>query len=205
MGNSISYFIMTQKAFESLNFVQKTFDISFDTTEKTQPLVNQKLSQIVQKENKNSKEMDTYYFNANYTLVQTQKDQIDTANIILGTLAGGIILIGIMNYCNTILANQMVRKREFAIMENIGLTKKQRWHMIFLEGMCYWMINMIGLLTVGSAAISILGMLIKKKLLYFHFVYPVNGIIILALVMFGVNFVLAKILYNENSIVNNIK
>lgn len=205
MGNSISYFIMTQKAFESLNFVQKTFDISFDTTEKTQPLVNQKLSQIVQKENKNSKEMDTYYFNANYTLVQTQKDQIDTANIILGTLAGGIMLIGVMNYCNTILANQMVRKREFAIMENIGLTKKQRWHMIFLEGMCYWMINMIGLLTVGSAAISILGMLIKKKLLYFHFVYPVNGIIILALVMFGVNFVLAKILYNENSIVNNIK
>ena len=159
-------------------------------------MINQKLQQLVQQENRKSGEMDTFYVHANYTILQAEQNRIDTANIILGALAYGIMLIGILNYCHTILANQSIRKREFATMISIGLTKKQLWKMLMWEGMYYWVMIMGGLVTIGSLIVIVLARMIQKKLLYFKFVYPLTQIVLFAVIMLAINFVLTTIIYS---------
>lgn len=198
MGNNINYFIMTEEAFDKLNFSQKVFDISFDVKESQEEFVNQKLLQIVQKENLRSGEMDTYYLEANYTLLETEKNRIQTGNVILGSLTVIILLVGIMNYTNTVVADYTTRKRELAIMESIGLTKNQLWKMIFLEGLCYWIITIIGMLSIGSIIIYTLGILIKQKLLYFKFVYPWKQLLFMAFILLIIDSIFSINLYCKN-------
>ena len=107
-------------------------------------------------------------------------------------------LVGIMNFTNTIVADHAARKRELAIMESIGLTKNQLWKMIFLEGFCYWIITMAGVLSIGTIIIYILGTLIKQKLLYFRFVYPWKQLLFVAVILLVIDVIFAMSLYCKN-------
>lgn len=187
IGNNINYFIMTENAFQKLGFPGKVFDISFDVKEgQEDAIVNQKLVRLVQKENQNAGMMDTYYLNANYTLLEAEQNRIQASNRILGGLSAVILVIGIMNYGNTLWAGMSVRRKELAVMESLGLTKDQRWKMIFLEGMGYWMIVMAAVVTAGSGFLWLLGKAVAARLQYFRFVYPWQILLILAAVLIGV-------------------
>jgi putative ABC transport system permease protein len=56
-----------------------------------------------------------------------------------GTLAFIIGIIGILNFINTILTSILTRRRELAILQSIGMTRKQLVAMLCLEG-CYYAI-----------------------------------------------------------------
>ena len=46
-------------------------------------------------------------------------------------------LIGMLNFINSVLTNIVTRRKEFAMMEAIGMTKKQLLQMLILEGIYY--------------------------------------------------------------------
>lgn len=200
IGNNINYFIMTEKGFAKLGFPEKIFDISFDISgDEDDAVINQKLSQLVQKENQKSGVMDTFYLEANYTLLESEQNRIDTANIILGGLSLVIFVIGIMNYGNMLSAALSVRRKEIAVMQSLGLTKSQLWRMVFYEGIGYWVIVISATLTAGSTVIWFLGKAIKRKLLYFKFIYPWQTLFILFIVLFGICFVFSCANYLKNT------
>lgn len=205
MGNNINYFIMTKKAFNKLGFSEKTFDISFDSVKNKDTGINQKLSQIVQNENEKSADMDTYYLNANYLLLDSEKSRINTARLMLGALAFVISMIGMMNYANTLISEYASRKCELAVMQSIGLDRRQLWKMVFLEGCFYSMIAIIGLILAGSPAICGLGAAIRKKLAYFKFIYPWKLLIVLSLMLFIINLIIAVVMYRKSQDFTEIK
>lgn len=185
LGNNTNYFIMTERAFDRLGFSKKIFDISFDADKDyDKTLLDQRLSQLVQSENRKAAVMDMYYLRANYMLLETEQNRIDTANVILGGLSAIILVIGIMNYANMLFASLAVRRKEFAIMQSLGLTRGQLWKLIFFEGMSCWLLVMLFTGTAGSGVIWSLGMAIRQKLLYFEFVYPWQTMLMLALTLF---------------------
>lgn len=65
-------------------------------------------------------------------------------------------LVGILNFFNTFLTNIMARKHEIAVMESIGMTKKQVIGMLVTEGI---------IITVGSAVITLLLCLLMSPLM----------------------------------------
>ena len=163
---------------------EKTFDISFDIEEsEDDAVINQKLVQLIQKENQKVGIMDTFYLEANYTLLESEQNRIDTANIILGGLSLVILVIGIMNYGNMLSAALSVRRKEIAVMQSLGLTKSQLWKMIFYEGIGYWGILILAILPTGSTVIWFLGEAIKNRLLYFKFIYPWKSLFTLSVIM----------------------
>lgn len=198
MGNNINYFIMTKKAFNKLGFSEKTFDISFNSVKNKDTGINQKLSQIVQNENEKSADMDTYYLNANYQLLDSEQSRIKVARLMLGALAFVISMIGIMNYANTLISEYASRKCEFAVMQSIGLDRRQLWKMVFLEGCFYSIIAIIGLILAGSPAICGLGAAIRKKLVYFKFIYPWKLLIVLSIMLFIINLIIAVVMYRKS-------
>lgn len=200
IGNNINYFIMTKEAFQKLRFTEKVFDMSFDTKEDAQVDVNQKLSQIIQQENVKWREMgtDTFYLRTSYTILLAEQNRIHMSNTILSVLVIVIFVIGVMNFANTLATNHEVRKKEIAIMESIGLTSKQKKQMIFMEGIFYWLMILVGLLSLGSVVIWILGKAIAEKLLYFKFVYPWKLLFVLAVVLLVINMVLVWRMYSRD-------
>lgn len=65
-------------------------------------------------------------------------------------------LVGILNFFNTMITGILARRREFAILQSIGMTSKQLLQMLILEGSYY---------TLGSAFWAILLCLLAKPLI----------------------------------------
>lgn len=96
--------------------------------------------------------------------------------------------IGILNFINTMSANILNRKKEFASMEAVGATRRQVRGMIVWEGFWYFASTMTLALTVDSAADVLLFAAIQNSLGFGAFYYPVVPLalyILLALVLCG--------------------
>ena len=139
--------------------------------------------QVIQAENQSGQSMDTVYLNANSDILKGKQEEIQTANLILGVLSATVFFVGVMNYFNTIFTSLVGRAKEFAILEAIGMTRVQLWKMLLLEGVYYWVIIAVAMATAGSALLWALGSLIKKKLLYFQFIYPWKAMLVMALLL----------------------
>lgn len=86
------------------------------------------------------------------TMVQGQMQELLGTVTLVGTLLAAMIgLIGILNYVNTLLTGMVTRKREFAMMEAIGMTKRQLVGMLTVEGVCYAGITIVCSLLLSSA------------------------------------------------------
>lgn len=78
--------------------------------------------------------------------------------IILYSLTGVIALVGLINIINTMSMNVILRRREFAMMRALGMTKRQLRSVILTEGFYYGFIS--------SLAGSIAGVLLVYWLYY---------------------------------------
>lgn len=115
-------------------------------------------------------------------------------------------LIGVLNFINTMITNIMSRKQEFAMIEAVGMTRKQLQKMIILEGFYYGVIITIVNLTFGSMA-TFLGFNIMK-LRYSVYAYPVGALIISILIVFLITSIVPLIVYHnvsKDSIVERIR
>ncbi len=71
--------------------------------------------------------------------------------MLVGTgLCGMIGLIGILNFINVIITGIAGRKREFAMMEAIGMTRRQLVGMLMAEGVCYALLSAVASLLLGT-------------------------------------------------------
>jgi len=85
-------------------------------------------------------------------------------NLILilgGSLSIIIGLIGLLNFINSILTTIIARKKEFAILQSIGMTNKQLLRLLIYEGLLYSGITSLMSIILGS----LFSFVILKKLL----------------------------------------
>ena len=124
LGNQINYFIMTEEACEKLTFLKKLLIFLLTSKqEKTMCLSIRKLSRLIQKENKDSGTMDTFYLNANYTLLESETKQ--NSKQLISCRRTLCLHSGDWNFelWEYIVSAFAVRRREFAIMQSLGLTR----------------------------------------------------------------------------------
>ncbi len=87
--------------------------------------------------------------------VEEEYKSTRTTIISIGFVLVGILsLIGLLNYANTIIASIMVRKREFAMLEAVGMTGKQQIFSMVREGLGYFVWTAI-VSTVLSTVVNI--------------------------------------------------
>lgn len=83
-------------------------------------------------------------------IIKSRQDYINqmdrfilTLKVVGFSLSGILGLIGILNFTNMMATSIMIRKREFAILQSIGMTKKQLKKMLMFEGLYVMMIAII--------------------------------------------------------------
>ena len=106
----------------------------------------------------------------------------------LEILGGGIslilILIGVVNYINVMITGVYTRKTELAVLESVGMTKRQIRKMLMYEGMFYGIITIVLVASLGSLMMLGTAKMCMKLADYAIFHYPIGLLVGVAAVLF---------------------
>ena len=116
---------------------------------------------------------------------EEMQEYLITAKVLGTGLSVILLLVGVMNFVNTMVVNVNTRRYELAVLESIGMTKRQIKRMLFMEGFYYWGVSLSLAVTIGTAIFILLYMIFSKVAYYAVFSYPfiplvlVSGLVLL--------------------------
>lgn len=106
-------------------------------------------------------------------IIQDFKSSMTSMNILTSGISLTLILIGIINFINVMLTGVWSRRTELAVMESVGMTKKQVRKMLMSEGLCYAFISILLIGSVGNVIIYFVVKLAMHIADYAVYNYPV--------------------------------
>ncbi len=94
-------------------------------------------------------------YTAKSTLIEHYQEQT-RANTVMGFAISLIIaFVGILNFINSMLTAIVSRQKEFAMIQSIGMTKRQLRCMLIDEGLCYAVSTLAASYVLGTLGIAI--------------------------------------------------
>ena len=141
--------------------------------------INEILSQVI----KNNNDIQFKSF------IETEKElenDFKGIKIVAFSLVIAIAIISLVNYINTILASVIARKREFGILQAIGVSNKQLFSMLNFEGWFYLSISTVVAVVLGSTLGYLIVKLIENEAVFVNYKYPiilVGGIILVVVII----------------------
>lgn len=110
-----------------------------------------------------------------------------------------LVLIGLINFVNVMLTSVYTRSRELAILESVGMTKKQIKKMLISEGMIYAAVTVALIWTAGSGMMYGVGALAKRLADYAVMNYPFAAVLLLTALIGGICFIVPVFIFREIS------
>ena len=111
-----------------------------------------------------------------YDIKNKETSEFQTSISSLKVLTSGIsivlILIGILNFINVMLTGVYTRRKELAVLESVGMTKKRIRTMLMFEGVYYAVITICLILTLGNAVLYLVATIARNIADYAVFYYP---------------------------------
>lgn len=117
-----------------------------------------------------------------YSSRQTKENEFKgMQNMVL--IVGGVLsliigLIGVLNFINSMLTSILTRKREFAMLQSIGMTSKQLRKMLIAEGLMYTASSGALSLALGVGVSALLANTVAKSLWFFTYQFTLLPLII---------------------------
>lgn len=169
---------ISQAALQELFPQYRVFRVAFDTDGQQDENILQELKQI-------TASRSNIYIISRYERREEMRDYLVTANVLGTGLSVILLLVGVMNFVNTMVVNVSTRRYELAILESVGMTKRQIKRMLALEGCYYWGVSLSLVATIGTAIFIGLYVIFSQLASYAVFSYPfiplvlVSGLVLL--------------------------
>lgn len=149
-GNSeefLSFYLPTDtfKEFYPDNTIRKVF---FDVAEVDQQQAEQMLIDYKSSEDK------SLTFKSKSTLMEHYNEQTRASTIMALSISLIIAFVGILNFINSMVTAIVSRQKEFAMIQSIGMTKRQLRIMLIFEGLYYAGSTLIASYILGSLAVG---------------------------------------------------
>ena len=181
IGSGIIYFLAGEEGFQKLGLTEQTFEIELEADPEYEPALKATLTRITGdynrshdliSESSNEVKLGSLNMYAKSDELEARKEYISSSRTAMGALCILLILMGLVNYVNVTLTGLAMRRKEFAVLESIGMTRRQLKRMLLLEGVFYSLIVTVLLLTAGTGALYAFGAVMNEKIVYFVFRYP---------------------------------
>ncbi|MCI9079996.1 MAG: ABC transporter permease [Lachnospiraceae bacterium] len=143
ISSNFSYYVSADEFKENLS-EQLLMSFLFDTKEGQEDNMEKFL------ENYTSEEEPLMSYESRKTYEESFNEIIGMITVTGTGLSGIIGLIGILNFINVIVTSITTRKREFAMMEAIGMTKRQLKGMLRAEGIFYSVLSILFSFVAGT-------------------------------------------------------
>lgn len=99
--------------------------------------------------------------------------------LLLGGLLCAIIgLVGVLNFFNAIMTGILSRKREFAVLQAVGMTKRQLKAMLVYEGLFYALSSALSALVLSFVMNPLIGDLLENMFWFFSAKFTIVPVII---------------------------
>jgi len=148
----------------------------------------------------------------NYTSKQTSVNEFsgmkNTVVLIGGALSFIIGLIGILNFINTILTGIITRRKEIAMLQSIGMTRRQLRNMLCCEGLYYTLGTGILSLVFGALLSLIIVRAFCNMLWFFSYHFIMWPLLLILPLLFVLGVAIPLILYamtDKQSIVERLR
>lgn len=149
------YYIFNQFVLSSQNLKSNLSNVNamyyaYNVADEHEDIMEQFISDYTEK-------VMTEYDYESRQLLEEDLDSYKQMFLLLGGILSIVIgLIGVLNFLNVMLTNIVIRKREFAMLQSIGMTGKQLTQMLVTEGLIY---------ALGSILWAVLALLLTKSVL----------------------------------------
>lgn len=150
----------------------------------------------------------TMNYKSKFTVIAGLTDIRNTIITIGGTLSLIIGIIGILNFINSILTSILTRRKEFAVLQSIGMTRRQLMTMLRLEGCYYAALTAVSsiLLSIGSSLFIVRPLC--EQIWFFSFNFNFWPLVIILPLLFVLGALMPNIMYyttKKQSIVERLR
>lgn len=142
------------------------------------------------------------------TYINEFEDMANTYKIVGYGLSFVLGLIGILNFNNVIMTNIISRKREFAILESVGMTKNQLKKLVKLEGLYYALLTIFIVVVIGLPITKKLVTLLAGGTMIFSYKFTMLPIILTLPILLTISVVMPRLCYlkvNKESVVELLR
>lgn len=176
---------ISQTALRELFPQHRVFRVTFDTDGQQDESILQELKLITASHSN----IDVI---SRYERREEMRDYLITAKVLGTGLSIILLLVGVMNFVNTMVVNVNTRRYELAILESVGMTKRQIKRMLSMEGCYYWGVSIFLVATVGTAIYIVLFMIFSQVAAYAVFSYPGIPLVLVAGMVLFICFVVPR-------------
>lgn len=164
---------ISQAALQELFPQNRVFRVAFDTDGQQDENILQQLKSICAS-------APSIGIISRYERRKEIRDYLVTANVLGTGLSVILLLVGVINFINTMVVNVSTRRHELAILESVGMTKRQIKRMLSMEGCCYGGVSLSLAATVGTAIYAALYAIFSQWAPYAVFSYPIVPLLLVA-------------------------
>lgn len=165
--------VLPLREFKEKPLNSERFALSYQVEEKYQDAFEEAVKEYTELES-----MEMGYLSKN-SLRAEFSGMVNVISTIGLTLSGVIAFIGILNFINAVITGIIARKREFAMLESIGMTKGQLQRMLVYEGISYVVIAGVISLCLGSVMAWQLFTALNEVILFFEYRFQILPFVIM--------------------------
>ena len=165
-----------------MNIDTGTFLINLDVDNAREPAIKNTLNHMVEEYNSQFTSGKSYggivtdsrilSLISKSDLLAGARDYITSSRIIMASICIMLLFMGLINFVNVTATGLVLRKKEFAVMESIGMSRRQLKKMILSEGLLYSIFVILMTAVSGTVIWYITCHVIKARLAYFSYYFP---------------------------------
>ena len=193
MGGAPACILVSDSAIERLSDNLSVDNIIADCDPKAESYVTLRIKELT-KTNPSVLHLDV-----KSEMISDFKSSMTSMNVLTAGISIILILIGVINFINVMLIGVFTRRQELAVMESVGMTKKQIRKMLMFEGVYYGTITIGLILTLGNAIVYAVARLAQKTADYAVFNYPWELMIGIAVVILAIRMLVPAAVYRTLS------
>lgn len=187
--------LFVSKAFmEQLNPDPIVTNILLDVEQEKEPQISRQLAAL----NRTLTD-DSYQFNSRAERAESFSSDMSSMNVLGSGISLLLLLIGVLNFINVMITGVYARRQELAMLESIGMTKRQISGMLTWEGFYYALFTSGCILTLGNGVMYLISKAVTKIADYAVFTYPVGLVAALIAVLFAVCLIVPALVFRATA------
>ena len=165
-------------------------NIQLDVDPKMEPQIANRLSALNQ-----TLTDDSYQFSRRAERAESFSSDMSSQNVLGSGISLLLLLIGVLNFINVMVTGVYSRRQELAVLESIGMTKRQISGMLTWEGFYYALFTAGCMLTLGNGVLYLISKAVVQIADYTVFSYPFGLVAGLILTLFAVCLIVPAIVF----------
>lgn len=195
--------LMTKEGFRRAGLTPVVQDMELQVAPEKEAAAKERLKEILRNRNqqvlKETGNSGALTYNAKSDSSSANTRHMAAMKIMAYGITGLLVALGILNYINTTAADIFARSKEMALLECVGMTRKQQTHMLIKEGLRCSIV--VSILSFGTSflVLPLLCKLIRLKYFTFQWEYPLIHLAVISLILILCSILIPVFLYKRET------